>query len=170
MSWLDFVVLAVISFAALIGFRIGIIKAILSLVSVIGGVILAERYYVPLSEWLTFISEPNIAKIAAFVIIIIAVMIIAAIVASLLKFITSLMMLGWVNRLGGAVFGLLLGGTICSAGLAAWVNFIGMSETIGNSDLVNLLLNYFPLVLALLPDEFDAIRSFFQQAGPFRQL
>ena len=39
-------------------------------------------------------------------------------------------MLGWVNRLGGAVFGLLLGAITCGALLAAWVKFFGIGETI----------------------------------------
>ena len=162
MSWLDIIVLAVIAFAALFGFKAGIIKAVLSLAGVVGGVVLAGHYYAPLSEQLTFISQPGVAKIVAFAIILAGVVIIAAIIAAVLRWVTSLMMLGWVNRLGGAIFGLLMGGVICGALLAAWVKFIGMNGVIGDSVLAQTLLDYFPLVLALLPGEFDAIRSFFQ--------
>ena len=46
--------------------------------------------------------------------------------------------------------------------LAAWVKFFGAGETIIQSILAGFLLDNFPLVLGLLPQEFDAVRSFFQ--------
>jgi membrane protein required for colicin V production len=162
MGWLDIVLLVVIAIATLLGLRIGIIKAVLSLAGVIIGVILAGRFYVPLSEQLTFIPHAGGAKIVAFAIILVVVMIIAGVAASLLKWAASVVMLGWVNHLGGALFGLVLGATLCGALLATWVHFLGIGETIADSALARVLLDYFPMVLALLPDEFDAVRSFFQ--------
>ena len=162
MSWLDIVLLVVIAIPTLLGFRAGIIKAVLSLAGVIVGVILAGRYYVPLSEQLTFITHAGAAKIVAFAIILIVVMIIAGVAASLLKWAASIVMLGWVNRLGGALFGFLLGAILCGAFLATWINFLGIGGAIADSALARVLLDYFPMVLALLPDEFDAVRSFFQ--------
>ena len=161
MNWLDIVITVVIAITVLLGLKMGIIKAVLSLAGVIVGVILAGRFYIPLSEQLTFISQPTLAKVAAFAIILIGVMVIAGVLAMLLKWAASVMMLGWVNRLGGAVFGLLLGAIACGALLAAWVNFFGIAGMITESILASVLLNYFPLVLSLLPDEFDTVRSFF---------
>jgi len=162
MSWLDIVVLVIIVFATLIGLKVGLIKALLSIVGVVVGVILAGRYYAVLAEHLTFISQPSLAKIAAFAIILIVVMIIAAVLASLIKWAVSAVMLGWVNRLGGAVFGLVLGAIFCGALLSMWVKFVGISGPIQDSALAALLLDSFPMVLALLPAEFDSVRSFFQ--------
>ena len=162
MSWLDIVLLVVIAIPTLLGFRAGIIKAVLSLAGVIVGVILAGRYYVLLSEQLTFITHAGAAKIVAFAIILIVVMIIAGVAASLLKWAASVVLLGWVNRLGGALFGLVLGAILCGAFLATWINFLGIGGAITDSALARVLLDYFPVVLALLPDEFDAVRSFFQ--------
>ncbi len=162
MNWLDIVVIAVLVIAAIFGLRTGIIKAVLSLAGLIVGVILAGHYYVPLSEQLTFISSATAAKIVAFAIILIGVMVIAGVLASLFKWAVSIVMLGWVNRLGGAVFGLLLGAIFCSALLAIWVKSLGMGGAVTESGLATLLLDRFPMVLALLPGEFDGIRSFFQ--------
>jgi membrane protein required for colicin V production len=162
MNWVDLALIAVIGIGTLIGLKIGLIKAVLSLAGIIVGVILAGRLYVPLSEVLTFISQDAVAKIVAFAIILVGVMIIAAVLARVLKVAASLMMLGWVNRLGGAVFGLLLGAIFCGAVLATWVKFFGVGETTAESDLAIILLSNFPAVLALLPDEFDAVRSFFR--------
>jgi len=161
MNWLDIAIIVAIAIAILIGLRIGIIKAVLSLAGLIVGVILAGRYYVPFSEWLSFIPQASVAKIVAFAIILIGVMVIAGVLASLLKWAASAVMLGWVNRLGGAVFGLLLGAIFCGALLATWLKLFGMVEFIIESNLAAILLDRLPMVLALLPDEFDAVRSFF---------
>jgi len=161
MDWLDIVIIVVVVIATLWGLRIGIIKAVLSLAGLIVGVILAGRYYVPLSEQLAFIPQASIAKIAAFAIILIGIMVIAGVLARFLKWTASILLLGWVNRLGGAVFGFVLGTILCSALLAIWVKFFGIAGVISESSLTAILLHYFPMVLALLPHEFDVVRSFF---------
>lgn len=162
MNWLDIVIVVAVVIPTVIGLRIGMIKAALSLAGLIVGVILAGRYYLPLSERLSFISSPSVAEITAFIIILIGIMIIAAVLARLLKWTASVIMLGWVNHLGGAVFGLVLGAILCGALLAIWVKFLGVTEAITESSLASILVDFFPLVLALLPDDFDAVRPFFQ--------
>src|SRR3989304_3793755 len=109
MNWFDVVIIVTVGITAVIGLKIGIIKAVLSLAGIIIGVVLAGRLYVPLSERLDFISGVGVAKIVAFAIILVGVMVLSGVLAWLLKWAASLMMLGWVNRLGGAFFGLLLG-------------------------------------------------------------
>jgi len=162
MNWLDIVIVIAVAISTFLGLRMGIIKAVLSLAGVIVGVILAGRFYVPLSEQLAFIPGEKVAEIVAFAIILIGVMVIAAVLASLLKWAASVVMLGWVNRLGGAAFGLVLGAIFCAALLATWVKWLGAGSIITESIVAAILLDKFPLVLALLPDEFDVIRSFFQ--------
>lgn len=162
MSWLDLVIIATIGINTLMGLKTGLIKTVLSLAGVIIGVILAGRFYLPLAGQLTFIPQATVAKVVAFAIILIVVMVIANVLATLLKWATSLMMLGWVNRLGGAAFGLLLGAIFTGALLATWVRFLGAGQAISDSALAALLLDRFPMVLALLPQEFDTVRSFFQ--------
>ncbi len=162
MQWIDIIILLLIGIPAFMGMKVGIIKAVLSLVGIIIGVILAGRFHVALSENLPFNSSAEWANIAAFAIILIGVMIIAAVLASLLKMVVSAILLGWVNRLGGAVFGLLLGAVFCGAILAIWAKFLGAGGPLSGSVIAPVLLDRFPLVLAFLPEEFDAIRGFFQ--------
>jgi len=162
MNWLDIVIIVAIAIPTLIGLRIGMIKAALSLAGLIVGVIVAGRYYLPLSEQLSFISPASVAEIVAFAIILVGVMVIAGVLARLLKWTASVIMLGWVNHLGGAVFGLVLGAIFCGALLATWLKFFGVTEAITESNLAIILLDRLPMVLALLPDEFDTVRSFFR--------
>jgi len=162
MNWLDIVIIIAVVIPTILGLGTGMIKASFSLAGMILGVILAGRYCIPFSMQLTFLPNDSIAKIVAFVIILVGVVIVAIIVSHLLERAVSMMLLGWVNRLGGAVFGLVLGTVLCSALLVIWIKFLGPSSAIVESNLAIILLDRFPLVLALLPSEFDAIRSFFQ--------
>ncbi|MFC1988876.1 CvpA family protein [Chloroflexota bacterium] len=161
MNWLDIVILVIVTSATFTGLRNGIIKAALSLAGLIVGVILAGRYYAVLAGRLTFTEQESVANAAAFAIIFIGVLIIASVAAAFLKWITSVTMLGWVNHLGGAVAGFILGAIFCGALITLWVNFMQAPEIVRESSLAGVLLDRFPAVLALLPDEFDAIRSFF---------
>jgi len=140
MNWLDIVILVILVINVFVGLRIGIIKAVLSMVGVIVGVILAGRFYVPLGEQLTFIQQAGVANIVAFIIILVGAMAVASILAALLKRTVSAVMLGWVNYLGGAVFGLVLGAVFCSALLATWVKFFG-SGLVTESFLAGVLLD-----------------------------
>lgn len=161
MNWLDIVVLVVLLIAAFMGLRMGLIKAVLMLAGIIVGVILAGHYSGPLGERLTFISSAGVAKGVAFAVIMLAVLAAAAIAAALLTWAAKVVMLGWVNRLGGAVAGLFLGALFCGALLAMWVHFLGTAQVITDSAIANILLDRLPMVLALLPGEFDGVRSFF---------
>ncbi|MBI2849682.1 MAG: CvpA family protein [Chloroflexi bacterium] len=162
MNWLDIVILVIVGVAAFAGLKSGLIKIALSLAGVILGVILAGRFYFPLAERLTFIQQDNIAQVVAFAVILVGVMLIASVLAAILKGIASLLMLDWLNHLGGAVLGFILGALFCAALLTLWVKFPDAPEPISSSSLSGVLLDRFPAVLALLPEEFDAIRSFFQ--------
>lgn len=162
MNWLDIVILVAIGMATLFGLLVGLIGAALALAGIIVGVILAGRYYLPFSHLLSFIPSENVAQTVAFVIILVGVMLVALVVAWLLRRAFSMVKLGWIDHLGGAVFGLALGTIACGAVLAIWVKFAGAGATITGSVLASILLEHFPIVLGLLPAEFDSVRSFFQ--------
>ena len=161
MNWLDIVILVALAVAAFMGLRFGLIKAVLLLAGIVVGVVLAGHFSGPLGERLTFITSEGVAKGVAFAIIMIGVLAVAAIVASLLTWATKVVMLGWVNRLGGAILGLFLGAFVCGALLAMWVHFLGTAEVITDSAIATILLDRLPMVLGLLPAEFDGVRSFF---------
>jgi membrane protein required for colicin V production len=161
MNWLDIVVIVALVIPVFIGFKKGVIKAALTLAGLIIGVILASNFYKPFAQALTFITDESIANIVAFILILTGVMVIAHVLVRLLKFVTSVTMLGWIDRLGGALFAFLIGAILWSALLATWVKFFGTS-LVADSFLARVLLDKFPFILGLLPNEFDAIRDFFR--------
>ena len=160
MNWLDITVIALLAIAAIGGLFQGLIKSVFSLAGLILGVVLAGHYYRAVAGLLGFIPNENIARIAAFIIIFLIVLIVAFILGTLFTRLVSAMLLGWVNRLGGAVLGAVLGAILISAILAIWAKYAGTSA-ISDSALASFLLNSFPVILALLPAEFDSVRRFF---------
>lgn len=162
MNWLDIVIIVILVASIFIGGKTGLIKSLLSLVGLVVGINLAGRYYLTLAERLTFIPQENAAHLIAFAIILIGVMVVAALLGWLLTKIISAVMLGWLNGLGGMIFGLVMGTLSVSTSLAIWVKFFGINQVISDSGLASLLLNQLPVVLALLPPDFDVIRSFFK--------
>ena len=162
MNWLDIVIIVILVASIFIGGKTGLIKSLLSLVGLVVGINLAGRYYLTLAEQLTFIPQEKVSHIVAFAIILIGVMVVAALAGWLLTKIVSAVMLGWVNGLGGMAFGLVMAVLSVSTLLAIWVKFFGMNQVVSNSGLASLLLNQLPVILALLPPDFDVIRSFFK--------
>jgi len=161
LNWIDIIIIIALIIPIFAGLRMGIIKAALSLVGLIVGVVLASNFYQELGGVLNFIADENIANIVAFILILAVVMVIANVAAALLKYTAKAILLGWVDRLGGAVFGLFIGAIFMGAILATIVKFFG-TELVTESVLAGVLLDKFPLVLGLLPSEFDSVRDFFK--------
>ena len=162
MNWLDIVIIILLVVPTLIGLKNGIIKAAFTVAGVIVGVVLAGKFSGQLGEAMTFISDPGWAKVVAYAIILVVVMVIASIGAKLVKNVLEAILLNWINRLGGAILGLALGFFFCAGVLSMWIMFLGPGDTVTNSIMAKFLLDTFPIVLGLLPAEFDAVKDFFQ--------
>ncbi|TFG44823.1 MAG: CvpA family protein [Dehalococcoidia bacterium] len=162
MNWLDIAILVVLAFLAFRGLTQGLIKSLAGLLGLIVGVMLAGRLHESLAGSIfSFISNPDIANIVAFVAIMLAVWLVFTIIANLLTKLASIVFLGWINRLGGAVFGLLMGTFLVGGALVAWAKFFG-ADFLAESFMATLLLDKFPIILALLPSQFDTVKEFFQ--------
>jgi membrane protein required for colicin V production len=161
MNWVDIVIIIYLALSIISGFAQGLIRTLLSIIGLIIGIILAAHFYKQLGNILTFISNRDVANIIAFIIILLVIMGIAALIAHLLRSLIKAIMLGWIDRLGGAVLGLILGALSVSAILAIVVKYTNTS-LITDSKFAGFFLDKFPLVLGLLPSEFDNIRNFFK--------
>ena len=162
MNWLDIVILIIILISAISGFASGLIKSVFSLVGLILGVVLAGRFYVALSANLGFIPGDSGPRIGAFIIIFLAVTLVAMLLGMIFTKIISAVMLGWLNRLGGAALGIILGAFFAASLLAIWVKVGSPGDFMTASKLAPILLDKLPFVLGLLPSEFNSVRHFFQ--------
>ena len=106
------------------GFKRGIIAEILTLFGLISAIFIAIFWYADLSLFLIkqFKWNQALLNIISFILIFIAVIIFFRLLENLLSHITSLLLLNWVNNLGGALFGFIRG-TIIVGLLLFLVNF-----------------------------------------------
>jgi membrane protein required for colicin V production len=162
MNGLDALIGITLALGAFMGLRKGIVRMLLPLVGLLIGVTLAGRYYQTLAERV-FHSQASSMQIISFVLIVLAAVIAASIVASLVSRALSLILLGWLNGLLGGVLGILLAMMAWGALLAIFISFPALvpEGLVRDSFLASLILERFPLLLALLPEEFDRVRTFF---------
>jgi len=161
MNWLSILIIVVAVLMGLVGLRQGIIRTVFGIAGLIGGIVLAGRYYGDLARLLSP-GGTLWASIAGYAIILIATLVVAGLIGHFLAKLVSLAALGWLDRLIGLILGVFVGLLLSAAALAIVAKlFPGSEATISQSVVAKFLIDQLPLVLALLPKEFGSIRSFF---------
>lgn len=167
MNWLDIIIIVVAALLGFVGLRNGVIRTAFGLAGLIGGIALAGRYYGGLAALLSP-TGATWATTAGYAIILIATLVAAGVVGWFVAKLVHLAMLGWLDRLVGFVLGVFVGSMLCAAILAiVGKSHPSMAAVIAESAIARLLMGGFPLLLALLPEEFDFVRDFFSPSGTF---
>ena len=162
MNWVDAIIIVIALIGAYIGYKNGLIRAFFSIVGLIVGVVVAGQW----SDSLADKFSPGgalWASVLSFALIVIIILIIANIVGLVIRRFVKFMLMGWVDSLGGILFGFLVGALLVAAVLTAVVNWewfngdtlSGVRQAIDDSPLANVLMEKFALFRGLLPDDFD---------------
>ncbi|MCL2281454.1 MAG: CvpA family protein [Dehalococcoidia bacterium] len=160
MNWLDILILVTLAAAVIGGLAIGIVRSIVNLAGLLLGIFLAGRCYETVGNWLGFINNVAIANTIGFILIVLVVMIISGVICAILRKLLSAVLLGCFDRLLGGVVGLFIGAISWGALLALWVKYFN-ADAVSGSLMAKFLLDTFPLVLTLLPSNFDSVKDFF---------
>jgi membrane protein required for colicin V production len=159
MNWVDLLIAAVIAWTVFRGLSAGLIRQAVMLLAVVLGIVLAGRLYDDLAANLDFlIDDQTTRELIAFVAIAAGVMVAGSVLAAVLKTTASMLMLGPLDRLGGAVLGLLRGLLYVQLGLIALAVFPvseDASRAVDESTIAPLFLDTVPLAQFGLPDEFN---------------
>ncbi len=158
MNWLDIVIILVIAFFALSAFKTGLIREVVTLVSVVVGVIVAGLFYDNLArDVLVFIDNEKTALIVGFLVLLGAIYLAGQLIAVMLKQVAAVLLLGWADHIGGALFGLLKGLIVVEVLLILLVTYPhwGLDDAIDGSALASVFLDARSVVLFVLPDEFE---------------
>ncbi len=150
MNWVDILVLVVWGLAALWGFKVGFIRMVVPLVVVVVGLALSSRIAEPVGDFFSFLSEnENVQTVAAFIAILIVLLMIGALLSSLLRTAIGIIPLaGLANQLAGAGVGILVGFIILSGVLTGLQKFPvgGIREDIAESPLGTFMADNFDVV------------------------
>src|ERR1051326_5352601 len=114
MTVLDYFVLVVIIVSVVVSARRGITKGILSVISVIAGLILAAQLYPVAARLFAVTTSARAANLLGFISVFLLVLIAGGLLARWLRRGIKRARLGWLDHLLGAAFGLLRGWLICS--------------------------------------------------------
>ena len=158
MNWLDFVILGLMAWFTLTAFLSGFIRETVGLVAVVAAIVLAGLLHDDLAANLTVFTEDETAlRIIAFVAIFAVVAIAGAVAGRFLHAGSELLLLGWADRAGGAVFGFLKAVLVVQALTIIFIAqpALGMDQVIEGSAIGSFFLDTAPFVRALLPGEFD---------------
>jgi membrane protein required for colicin V production len=138
---LDWGIVCVVGLSVLMAFLHGFFVEVCALVGLVAGVIVAGQYYLQVAPNAgRLVHEPAAAKALAFLLIAFAVMLAAAIVGRVLRWILRRVGLGWADRLAGGVFGLVKGYVLVALAVAAIAAFFPHEPWLEQSELVQYFL------------------------------
>jgi membrane protein required for colicin V production len=151
MVWIDVVILVAVALSALAGLKQGAVRMAFGLAGLFLGIFLAGKFGAPLAQVL-FSGALSWGPFLAYVIIFIVVAVAAGIGGAIVSKVVQSTLLGWIDRLVGAVAGI-LSGLLTVAGILAALSLF-MPDTvvsIRESGIASFLLSWAPFLLALLP-------------------
>jgi membrane protein required for colicin V production len=152
MNPLDWLLALLVLYSTVRAAMRGLVRELFALGGLMAGFILACWYYQPVSEYLRgLVNSPPLAEFCAFLLILSAVMVIAALAGALIHRTASAVGLSAVDRLGGAVFGAARGVVLGAAMLLAVTAFLPTAPWIQGSKFSPYLLRAAHAVSFVMP-------------------
>jgi membrane protein required for colicin V production len=154
MNLFDCFLIAVLAWSTIVAFLRGIILELFSLGGLIAGILLASWNYQHVATILgSLITTAAIAEVAAFLLIVIAIMVLSTLLGRALNRTAHAIGLGLFDRLFGALFGFARGCLFGVAILMAIAAFLPHSAWIANSRLSSYFLTGAHAVSFVVPHD-----------------
>ena len=154
MNPLDWLLAILVAYSIIRAVMRGFFQEAFALGGLVLGFLLACWFYHPLAIDLKgLITSPQIAELAAFLLILAGTMILASLLGRVLRHTASAIGLGFVDRLLGAVFGLLRGALLGVVLLLAVTAFLPSAPWIENSHLAPYFLRAAHAVSFVMPSD-----------------
>lgn len=136
MTMVDWVIVVILAAAVLGGITRGFLRSVFSLGGLLLGLVLAAWNYGRIARWLKpMVHEEMIANAIGFLLIAIAVMVLAGITGTILSKAMHKIGLGCLDRLAGAVFGLFQGALLVTVCILVTLAFFPKAEWLTRSRL-----------------------------------
>jgi membrane protein required for colicin V production len=125
MNAFDIVVGVILAYSLIRGLFRGLVKEVSSIIGVLGGFWAAYSFYGILAVYLSgVISNSAYRNLLAFLIIFCAMVVLVNVLAVIIKYLMKIVFLGWLDRLGGVVFGFIKGALIVAVLFLALTAFL----------------------------------------------
>jgi membrane protein required for colicin V production len=161
MTIVDWLIVVVLIFSVLSAAKTGLMVEIFSLAGLVVGLLLASWDYQKLMPWLArWVHSQATVEALAFISIVLAVMIAAALAGRIVRWSVQSIGLGWADGLAGAAFGLVKGCVLVTIAVMAIAAFWPGARWLRQSRLAPNFLSMARHAAAVAPaDLADRIRS-----------
>jgi membrane protein required for colicin V production len=174
MNWVDITIISTLVTSTLTGLFWGLIRQVIAIFGLVGGIMIAGRFYAPVSEFLHgkdgggLVADANWARIIAFVGIVILFSLALGAAGSVLRVVAKLLFLGWLDHILGALLGFLMAITLVMSMLVVATVFPvpGLSDSVRTSQVAHWFSGYVPVVLSMLPPEFQRYQDIIKLGAP----
>ena len=161
MSYIDIVLGVFLIYGLIRGIKNGLFVELASLISFFIGIYIAVKFSYVFGG---FIGDSKTAKVAAFVLTFVFVVVGIHLLAKVFSKVASFVFLGWLNRLGGAVFAIIK--TVLFLGIILSLfqkvnieNTIISKEKHSNSILFNPIMKTSEVLLPVLTGWFNSLKE-----------
>lgn len=169
MNTLDIIILLLLGFTLVRGLFRGFVGEISSIVGLVAGFILANRYHDQLLPLVSSIlPDPDLANLISYVLIFITGLILVLMVAAVLRHLLRIALLGWVDRFAGATIGILKGSLVCVLLVLLLTTFLTpQADVLKNSRLAPYVIKFSTLLADLMPDKIR--QGFVEKSQPLHE-
>ncbi len=162
MNWIDYVIIGIVGFSALVSLIRGFVREALSLVTWGCAFFVASHYFSYLAVWFTGFEEPMVRNGVAIAALFIATLIVGAIVNYVIGSLVEKTGLSGTDRVLGVCFGALRGVLIVSAILLFLDTFTGFSKSTDWTQ--SQLVPQFSYIIRWFFDYLQSTSSFFPRS------
>jgi membrane protein required for colicin V production len=170
MNWVDILIILILLGFVFAAYSAGLIREVITLVAVVAGVIIAGLLYDNLAaDVIVFDPDEDGAHAISFLVLFGAVFLLGQIAAYVFKRGASFFMLGRLDHMGGAAFGLLKGLVVVQVLLIMFAAYpsLELSKSVGDSELGKFFVDDVSFVLVFMPGEIgDRVDDFLAPTPP----
>ncbi len=155
MNGLDIAFVVILGYTLIRGLFRGLVKEIASLFGLFAGFIVANTYYGQVMKVVQkVLANPQYAAIISYVLIFLVVLGAIIFIGAGLRKLMEAFMLGWLDRTGGGLLGVIKGGLVCSLLLFFLTMFMSQGSPFLTQSRLSPFVNQFAArLVSLVPQE-----------------
>lgn len=154
MSLVDLAIVIFLAISAIVGLVQGFVRSFSALAGLVLGVSLAcWNYHRPGAMLLPLVHSVHLADAIGFVLIALTIMLILGFVGAVFAKALRFLGLGWIDMMGGAVFGLLEGAGLITICIIVSMAFFPKSQWMANSSLPTMFFSVCDQAMDMSPGD-----------------
>jgi len=157
MNWIDITVYIIIIFFVLIGTTRGLVRQVFSISALVGGIIIGLIFYDVFAAMFikdSLVKNESIANVSAFLIVSFISYLLIQILGWLTTKLIGTLHLSWLNRLGGAILGIVIGSIAALLFTSSLTLFISEKDpAITNSATIPYINETYETIKRQLPED-----------------